>query len=166
MAAVALVMAACTNDDNAIQQEQQAAMIPFEATISAPGEMTRTTVSQSGDELLVAWKGGEEIALVHQGIKEVVTVTALNPDGTAIISGDITAPLTENEAVELVYPARAVKTILGGAVAMLDNDTEFLPPYFAQDGTNTYTYTREEALILRNGKYYQSTVTMTDSCCP
>lgn len=138
MAAVALILGACSNDDNEIQQEQpvqQAAKIPFEATISVASDVTRTTVTQSGDELLVAWKGGEEIALVHNGVKDVVTVSAPNTDGTATISGTITAPETENEEVILVYPAGAVASVTSGTTYVPNTDASFLAPGLAQDGT-------------------------------
>ena len=145
MAALALVMAACSNEDNAIEQQpaQTRSKIPFSATIAAPnsGATTRTIITEGeGDYekyLMVAWKGGEEIALVHGGVKDVVTVGVPNSDGSAPISGDIT-PGADNEDVKLVYPAAAVKSVSSGTTYVANTDVNFLAPGFAQDGTLAY----------------------------
>lgn len=142
---MALIMGACSSDDNEIQEQpaQQAGKIHFEATIGpANGGATRTVISEgTGDDagkLTVAWKGGEEIALVHNGTKDVVTVSVPNADGTATISGDITALASDKEAVKLVYPADAVKSVGEGTSFTANTSEAFLAPAFAQDGTLDY----------------------------
>lgn len=144
MAALALVMAACSNEDNAIEQRsaQTRNTIPFSATINAIGGGTRTIITEGEDDyegyLMVAWKGGEEIALVHNGKRDVVTVTTVNADGSAVISGNIDATGTDGEDVKLVYPAGAVKSVTSGTTYVANTDDDFLAPGFAQDGTLAY----------------------------
>lgn len=113
MAALALMMAACSNDDNDVPQQE--GKIPFSATIAAPnsGATTRTTYTESGTSINVAWKSGDQIALVHGGVKDVVTVGTPNPDGSAPISGTITVG-ADNEDIVLVYPADLVASATGG----------------------------------------------------
>lgn len=144
MVALALVMAACSNEDNTIEQQpaQTRNTIPFSATINAIGGGTRTIITEGGEGyegyLMVAWRGGEKIALVHNGKKDEVTVTTVNADGSAVISGDIDANGTDGEDVKLVYPAAAVKSVTSGTTYVANTDDEFLAPGFAQDGTLEY----------------------------
>ena len=144
MVALALVMAACSNEDNAIEQQpaQTRNTIPFSATINAIGGGTRTTITEGEGEkvdyLMVAWKGGEKIAVVHNGDYEVVEVTTVNADGSAVISGNIAEPASDGEDVKLVYPAAAVKSVTSGTTYVANTDEDFLAPGFAQDGTLAY----------------------------
>ena len=81
MAALAIMMAACSSDLNEIteqpQQPQQAEGIPFKAILPAPGsDATRTALTQSGTSITVAWKAkeegvyeGDKIALLHNGVR-------------------------------------------------------------------------------------------------
>lgn len=121
MAALALTFVACSNDDN--DMAQQEGKIPFSATIAAPnsGATTRTTYTESGTSINVAWKSGDQIALVHGGVKDVVTVGTPNPDGSAPITGDITVG-ADNEDIVLVYPADLVDSATGGT-AYTENAT-------------------------------------------
>ena len=142
MAVAALMMAACSNEDNDVQQPaQQARMIPFSATIGPVGGSTRTTITEGtgsdAGKLMVEWKGGETIALVHNGTKDVVTVGTPNPDGSAPISGTITVG-TDGEDVVLVYPADAVKSVTSGTTIVPNTDASFLAPGLTQDGTLAY----------------------------
>ena len=110
MAALALTFVACSNDDN--DMAQQEGKIPFSATIAAPnsGATTRTTYTESGTSINVVWKSGDQIALVHGGVKDVVTVSTPNPDGSAPITGTITVG-SDNEDIVLVYPADLVAVL-------------------------------------------------------
>ena len=139
MAALALVMAACSNNDDEIQQPaQQQGMIPFSATIAAPnsGATTRTTYTEVGTSINVAWKNGDQIALIHNGVKDVVTVGEPNTDGSAPVTGSITAPVSAEEDVVLVYPAASVDATGSGTGAT--PNAAYVAKGFAQDGTLEY----------------------------
>ena len=139
MAALALVMAACSNNDDEIKQPaQQQGMIPFCATIAAPnsGATTRTTYTEVGTSINVAWKNGDQIALIHNGVKDVVTVGDPNLDGSAPISGSITAPASDEEDVVLVYPAASVEA--SGTGTGITPVVAYLTKGLTQDGTLDY----------------------------
>lgn len=135
MAALALTLAACSNDDNDVSQQKS--KIPFSATIAAPssGATTRTTYTESGTSINVAWKSGDQIALVHGGVKDVVTVGTPNPDGSAPITGTITVG-ADNEDIVLVYPADLVASATGGT-AYTENAT-VTNKFKTQAGTLAY----------------------------
>ena len=145
MAALALMMAACSNDDNDVPQQE--GKIPFSATIAAPnsGATTRTTYTESGTSINVAWKSGDQIALVHGGVKDVVTVGTPNPDGSAPISGTITVG-ADNEDIVLVYPADLVASATGGT-AYTENAT-VTNKFKTQAGTLAYI---QDNLDIRKG---------------
>ena len=139
MAALALVMAACSYNDGEIQQPaQQQGMIPFSATIAAPnsGATTRTTYTEVGTSINVAWKNGDQIALIHNGHKDVVTVGEPNTDGSATITGSITAPASDEEDVVLVYPAASIEAS-GSGTGITPVDA-YLTKGLTQDGTLDY----------------------------
>ena len=143
MAVAALMMAACSNEDNDVQQPaQQARMIPFKATIGPAEGGTRTTITEGtgsyAGKLMVAWNGDEWIALVHNGKKDKVQVTKVNDDGAAVIEGEIDATGTDGEDVVLVYPADAVASVTSGTTYVPNTDPTFLALGFQQDGTLTY----------------------------
>ena len=135
MAALALLMAACSNDDNDVPQQE--GKIPFSATIAAPnsGATTRTTYTESGTSINVAWKSGDQIALVHGGVKDVVTVGTPNPDGSAPINGTITVG-ADNEDIVLVYPADLVASATGGTA--YSENTTITNKFKSQEGTLDY----------------------------
>lgn len=143
MAAVAFMMVACSSEDEALDNTPVAGRkVHFTATIAAPGSdaSTRTTYTEvtSGTDagkIKVAWEQGDEIALIHNGTKDVVTVQTLNADGSATISGDITVG-TDGEAVTIVYPAASVDAPTSGAEPV-DNAT-YAAKWNSQDGTLTY----------------------------
>lgn len=130
MAALALTMAACSNEDSALENvtPAQQGTMHFTATVAAPGSgaTTRTTyteVKESTDpdygKIKVAWNVGDQIALVHNGVKDVAKVMKLNDDGSATIDADINGSPSDNDAVVLVYPA--------DYVGMVSSGTNFLP---------------------------------------
>lgn len=117
MAAVALCLAACSNsDDYSVQMPTQSAdVLHFEAAVAAPNAdaTMRTVYTEDGGNIKVAWKENDEIAAVvtnSEGkyAKTVLTVSKVNTDGSATISGDITKPKDGKEAVDLIYPASIV----------------------------------------------------------
>lgn len=143
LAAVAFMMVACSSEDTALDNTPIAGQkVHFTATIAAPGSdaLTRTTYTEitSGTDagkIKVAWEQGDEIALIHNGKKDVVTVQTLNADGSANISGDITVG-TDGEAVTIVYPAASVNAPTSGAEPV--EDATYATKWNSQDGTLTY----------------------------
>lgn len=148
MAALALAMAACSNEDSALENaapaQQQGAM-KFTATLAAPGSgaTTRTTYTEitSGDDagkINVAWKAGDEIYLLddESGAECTATVGTPAADGSAAISGTITGSNGDN--VSAVYPASVIT----------DFDA-FFAKYNAQEGTLDYI---QNNLDLRMGE--------------
>ncbi len=110
IAALALVMAACSSDDNEILQPAEQGKMHFTATIAAPnnGATTRTTVTKDGDNYNVVWAVDDQIALVYEDTNgdrhnDLATVTAVN-SGTATISATLSGPVDGSTAVTLVYP--------------------------------------------------------------
>jgi len=150
MAALALVMAACSNEDNEIEQQpvQQLSRIPFSATIAAPnsGATTRTLYNETNDGYIdVTWRAkvdggyeGDKIALIHGGKLDVVTVTSVNDDGRAVIEGSITAPTSDEEDVVLVYPAAAVENATPQAPLPYTPSATYVLKGFNQGGTLDY----------------------------
>ena len=124
MAALALMMAACSSEDNALETASPAmpGKLQFTATIAAPsGATTRTVyteVTESTDpdynKIKVAWKENDEIAAIVMNsegklVKNVLTVSEVNnTDGSATITGDITKPKDDAQKVDLIYPADIV----------------------------------------------------------
>lgn len=146
LAAVALVMAACSSEDTALEPQspaRQDGRIPFTATIAAPaGDAATRTIFENGTDgdgkpiINVKWKKGDEVALIHNGKKDVVTVDVVNEtDGTATISGTIDPTGTDGEAVTVVYPAASVKAGTGATPAA---DASYALKGFQQDGTLSY----------------------------
>ena len=153
-AALAIMMAACSSEDTAQSNypAQQGQKVPFSATIAAPGsgagtrtEYTEVTTGDAAGTINVAWKAKDEIALIHNGTKDVVTVETVNEDGSATITGDITVG-TNGEAVTAYYPAAAIE---------LNSDKKPVPAeaytanLLAQDGTLSYIASN---LDLRSGE--------------
>lgn len=142
-AALALVMAACSSDDiaqNNSPAQQEGRKVQFTATIAASnsGAGTRTEYTEvtSGDAagtINVAWKANDEIALIHNGTKDVVKVETVNEDGSAIISGPITVG-TDGEKVEVCYPAALWDAEASGAI----RNATFVANTTKQDGTLKY----------------------------
>lgn len=139
IAALALMMGACNNEDPVLDNNPAIGQqIQFSATIAAPGSgaTTRTIYTEQTDNgtIKVSWKEGDEIALIHSGKKDVVTVKTVNTDGSAIISGTITLG-TNGEDVLAYYPAASVE---------LNSDYNPVPheayaqKMFEQDGTLKY----------------------------
>ena len=104
IAAAALILSACSED---IAQMINGGKKEFTATIAAPNKGgTRTAYNESGGDINVAWTEGDEIALIHNGVKDVATVKTVNADGSATITGFITKA-NNGDGVEVCYPAAA-----------------------------------------------------------
>ena len=111
MAALALTFAACSNDDNDFenpaQQPAEAQGIPFTATISMGGDKATTrALSENSSGLTATWTVDEEVALIHNGIIDKVTVASVSGND-ATISGTITTD-ADGAAVTVIFPYSAV----------------------------------------------------------
>ena len=123
MAAVALCLAACSNsDDYSVQMPTQSAdVLHFEAAVAAPNAdaTMRTVYTEDGGNIKVAWKDGDKIAAIvtnsdDKYVKTELTVSKVNTDGSATISGDITKP-KDGTKVDLIYPADIVTVAANGS---------------------------------------------------
>lgn len=114
MAALALVMAACSSEDNEIQQPAEQGKMHFTATLAAPnsGATNRTTATAgTGDDagkFLVTWAVDDKIALVYEDAngdrqKVEANVDAVNA-GVATISATLPTAVKNGTSVTLVYP--------------------------------------------------------------
>ena len=83
------MLSACSED---IAQMINGGKKEFTATLAAPNKGgTRTAYNESGGDINVAWTEGDEIALVHDKVMDVVKVKTVNADGSATIDGTITS---------------------------------------------------------------------------
>ena len=151
IAAAVLMMAACSNDDRSLQPQAKPGQTQFTATIAAPNSCsTRTTYSESGDVISVTWNVGDEIALIHDGVKDIVKVETVNGDGSATIKGNLTGA-TNGAKVVLAYPADAISASNDDPGYNLNAD--IVLKLYAQDGTLKYIqdnldYRKDETLTL------------------
>ena len=155
-AALALMMAACSSEDAALNNSpaQEGQKVPFTATIAAPGsgagtrtEYTEVTTGGAAGTINVVWKAGDEIALIHNDKADVVKVETVNEDGSATITGDITVG-TDGEAIEVCYPAAAWEWYAEKSGA-IRNQTFLTNITTKQDGTLKYI---QDNLDTRMGK--------------
>ena len=150
IAAAALMMAACSTDD--IAQLINGDKKNFTATIAAPNsgattrtEYTEVTTGEAAGTINVAWKVGDEIALIHNGVKDVATVKTVNADGSATITGFITSDTQDGTDVKLVYPAEFL--------TIIDDEPYFDKMRKQQDGTLKYI---QDNLDYRDGSGHLS----------
>ena len=116
LAAMALMMAACTSEDLTQPQTPSSKGIPFTATISGKAA-TRAIKENTTDGILeTSWAKGEKVALMHGGIVDVMEVTEVGTDGSATISGTITGSPADGDKVNLFYPASVVDVSGGSPV--------------------------------------------------
>ena len=114
LAVLALAMAACSND-----MEQPAAIqpapgnagegIPFSATIST-GSATTRALKEDTDEgtIISTWAKDEQVALIHNGVVDVMTAGEPDENGNVTITGTLSVTPEDNDDVIVVYPASAV----------------------------------------------------------
>ena len=113
MAALALMTAACSNDDNDLtQQPQKAEGIPFTATISMGESASTRALTENGTKIEATWAVDDKVALIHNGVKDEMTVSAVNA-GVATITGTITGSPSGGDAVTIIYPSDAADGTTG-----------------------------------------------------
>ena len=134
MAALALMTAACSNDDNEFApQPQKAEGITITAQLAPKtGGATTRAVSDGGNKIISEWAVNEHIAILYtvSSTKYVAdaTITAVDGSGTATITFTVDGGTPDNTACTLVYPYSAAKDDKSGvkdAATLLS----------AQDGT-------------------------------
>lgn len=112
-AALALMMAACSNDYNeAALQPGAGHEITVTATIDAGGSALTRAVAESETTITSSLKADEQIAVLFSdgttNLSRTATVKSV-ADGTATIEFTIPSSLANNTACTLVYPATAAK---------------------------------------------------------
>ena len=145
MAALALMTAACSNDDNDLTtpQPQKAEGIPFSATITIDNGATTRAITESGTTLVTSWAENEKVALIHNGVSDEMTVRSVS-GGVATITGTITGSPSGNDDVTIIYPSTAADGTTGNV------KSDWLS---AQDGTlkGTSGTSIEEKYDVRKG---------------
>lgn len=116
LAALAMMMAACTSDEFTQQPSQPEADgskgIPFTATISSKAA-TRAITEKDDGTLETSWGINEEVALIHEDSKgntvvDKMTVSAVDATTkTATITGTITGSPANGDEVRLIFPYSA-----------------------------------------------------------
>ena len=135
MAALALMTAACSNEDNDLTtpQPQKAEGITITAQLAPKtGGATTRAVSDGGNKIISEWAENEHIAILYEvsSTKYVAdaTITAVDGSGTATITFTVDGGTPDNTACTLVYPYSAAKDDKSGV-----KDAATL--LAAQDGT-------------------------------
>ena len=143
IAAMALAMGACSNNDFGIDQQPAVANgkgIPFTATISMDNSSTRA-LTEDGTNITATWAENEKVALIHNDVVDKVTVASVT-GGVATITGSITGSPTNGDVVTVVYPYSAVDA------TSKDVKADVLA---AQNGTLTGTNSIAENYDVRKG---------------
>ena len=116
MAAVVLMMAACSSEDIMTQQEpaKQGGLVHFTATLAAPTDgvmrtaYTEVTSGTDAGTIKVAWEVGDEILvmnLIDSKKRGTVTVKTVNSDGSATVEGVSSDFGNNGDNVGLAYPS-------------------------------------------------------------
>ena len=114
LAVLALAMAACSNDMEQPTVVQPAPGnagegIPFSATIST-GSATTRALKEDTDEgtIISTWAKDEQVALIHNGVVDVMTAGEPDENGNVTITGTLSVTPKNGDDVTVVYPASAV----------------------------------------------------------
>ena len=105
----AAMMCGCTSDEFMQQpQTPSGEGIPFTATISGKAATRAITENTETKVLETSWAANEQVALIHNGVVDVMAVSKVSDDGAATITGKITGSPKDGDEVQVVYPASAV----------------------------------------------------------
>lgn len=118
MAALALMMTACSNDmeDLTTQQPVKGKGIPFTATIEMDDNAITRSLSENGTTLKTSWTEGDEIALVYSVGSTSYNTTATVQfvmDGTAYITATLEDGVVNGTALTIISPASAADGTTG-----------------------------------------------------
>ena len=112
MAALTLMTAACSNEDNEIsQQPQKGAGIPFTATISMGNNAATRALEEKNGNIVATWAENEQVALIYTvGSTTYATPATVTPqtNGTATLSATLQSGAVDGSKVTIIYPASAV----------------------------------------------------------
>ena len=104
-AMLAIVLAGCSDIDNVLNpQTDSGETLPFSTVIPA-GSAAPTRgleISTDGKSIKAEWIKGEKIALVHGETIDEMTVSAVDTDGNATITGEVTS-YVDGQTAYLVY---------------------------------------------------------------
>lgn len=140
LAALALMMAACSSDDIATgQSDAKVRTVPFKAVISADAGTRGLSEATDGKTITVDWEKDEQVALVHGLNIDILSVESVD-GGNATISGDITDP-TDGESVFVVYAGQSSEAM---------SDFKDILEAYADDQALTAYTEADINLILKN----------------
>ena len=118
MAALALMTAACSNDDNDIAQQPANGEITITATLDSNDGATTRALVPDGDNINSTWATTDEFAILFNdgtsNVKRIATVSSINGSNVTI-TFTIPQSLTNNTACTIVYPASAANAANTGA---------------------------------------------------
>jgi hypothetical protein len=116
MAALALMTAACSNDDNDLTtpQPQKAEGITITAQLAPKtGGATTRAVSEGTNKIVAEWAENEHLAILYEvgGTKYAAdaTITAVDGSGAATITFTVEAGTANDTPCTLVYPYSAAR---------------------------------------------------------
>ena len=147
---LALALVACVKENDVNVEPAKERTLHFTATIAAPAA-TKTTYDEDGTTINVVWKTGDKIALVHNNVKDIATVTAVDESGKATIEADITGSPSDNDDVVLAYPADAVAAAVPVGTFPFTPSPSCWNKVKGQDGTLDYIQNNID-FRLGNGK--------------
>ena len=144
IAAMLLALAACNKVETEVQPVENNEGIPFSATISVGNNTDTKALAESGTTIVATWAVDETVALIHNGVKDEMTVSAVNA-GVATITGTITGSPSNGDAVTVIYPASAADGTTGNIKAdllyeqngLLTGAGSIATNYDARKGTGT-----------------------------
>lgn len=127
MAALALMMIACSNDDFTEQPIEQPVdnnkEITITATLAPKGNDGMRAVSDKGTYIESKWKAGEHLAILYtKDGNQIADAEILSVDGTgaATITFSVLSGTADNTNCQIVYPLSAAKSDKSGVKAYAD----------------------------------------------
>ena len=116
LAALTLMMTACSDQIEQVQQPRNTEGIPFTATISIDKSASTRALTENGTTIEASWVAGEKVALIHNGVNDEMTVASVS-GGVATINGTITGTPSNGDAVTVIYPSTAADGTTGNVKA-------------------------------------------------
>ena len=115
MAALAILMTACSSDDNELTQlPVKAEGITITAQLAPKSSSAKTrAVTESGNKIVVDWAVNEHLAILYEVSSTKYAadarVTAVDGSGNATIEFTVEGGTTDGTACQIVYPLTAAK---------------------------------------------------------
>ena len=108
MTALAIMMAACSNETEELTQPKAQEPVHFTATINV-GKATRA-LSDDGTTIQAAWAVGEKVAIIHGGKINQAEVTELDGTKAKVECTFTESTPADGDAIVLCYPYSSVKS--------------------------------------------------------